>query len=119
MGEQPGININRGLPHARAHMCTFTHMHNTHVRVHTFNQTDPLFLPAKAAADLLFKTNELGSWAIEFNGTQLSQNAQGHGFNPYRHKTSKHSEVKKEVQTDVSTVRTCANSLSLLVRSST
>ena len=47
-------------------------MINTHVRVHTFNQTDPLFLLAKAAADLLFKTNELGSWAIEFNGTQLS-----------------------------------------------
>lgn len=58
-------------PHACAHMCTFTHMHNTHVHVHTYNQTDPLFLPAKAAADLLFKTNELGSWALELNGTQL------------------------------------------------
>lgn len=65
--EQPGININCGLPHACAHSLTCT----THVHVHTYNQTDPFFLPTKAVADLLFKTNELGSWAIELNGTQL------------------------------------------------
>ena len=58
--------------HMHEHTCAHSLTCATHVHVHTHNQTDPPFLPTKAVADLLFKTNELGSWAIEFNGTQLS-----------------------------------------------
>lgn len=60
---------NKGSTCMRAHV--HIHSHAQHTCACTYNQTEPLFLPAKAAADLLCKTNELGSWALELNGTQL------------------------------------------------